>query len=292
MRYPAGMLPTLSRYTAAPLLNAFFEEKLSEVEASLDLGRTTVTVALSDDGASLFPDADPILWKTLVEIVDGDKNCFTISPDGGFEPVRAFSQSTKRYYALCATEEGPPTMLVSGIPMHRIKNTDPGKDTLAKVAAVGRVGTHALDTATGLGYTAIGLAEAGARVTTIELDSAAQQICRLNPWSQGLFTDSRIAQQMGDSADLVKEFSDQSFSSILHDPPTLSLGGQLYSGEFYRQLFRILRRGGRLFHYIGDPNSRTGASTTAGVRRRLIEAGFTKVSPAPEAFGLTAEKLR
>lgn len=183
-------------------------------------------------------------------------------------------------------------MLVSGIPMHRIKNTDPGKDTVAKVAAVGRVGTHALDTATGLGYTAIGLAEKGARVTTIELDPAAQAICRANPWSQGLFTDARIAQKIGDTAELVKELADQSFSSILHDPPTLSLGGQLYSGEFYRQLFRILRRGGRLFHYIGDPNSRTGASTTAGVKRRLIEAGFTKVAPAPEAFGLTAEKLR
>ena len=286
------MLPTLSRFTAAPILDAFFEERLSACDASLDLGRTTVTVGLSEEGASLFPDADPVPWKTLVEIVDGDRNCFTVSPDGSFEPVRAFSQSTKRYYALCATEEGPPTMLVSGIPMHRIKNTDPGKDTLAKITALGQAGTDALDTATGLGYTAIGLAEKGARVTTIELDPAAQQICLANPWSQGLFADSRIVQKIGDSAEVVEEFENERFSSILHDPPTLSLGGQLYSGAFYRQLFRILRRGGRLFHYIGDPNSRTGASTTAGVRRRLIESGFAKVTPAPEAFGLTAEKLR
>ena len=286
------MLPTLSRFTAAPLLTAFFEEKSTVARASLDLGRTTASVELSEEGALLFSDEPPVPWATIREILEGEKGCFTVQPDGSAAPIRAFSASTKRYYALCATETGPPTMLVSGIPMHRIKNTDPGKDTAAKLTALGRVGTHALDTATGLGYTAIGLAERGAQVTTIELDPAAQEICRANPWSQGLFADARIVQKMGDSAEVVQEFDSERFSAILHDPPTLSLGGQLYSGAFYRQLFRVLRRGGRLFHYIGDPNSRTGSSTTAGVRRRLQEAGFSKVAPAPEAFGLTAERSR
>jgi len=45
-----------------------------------------------------------------------------------------------------------------------------------------------------------------------------------------------------------------------------------------------------MFHYVGDPNSRTGASATKGVVRRLQEAGFTRVVPKPEAFGVTAYK--
>jgi hypothetical protein len=75
---------------------------------------------------------------------------------------------------------------------------------------------------------------------------------------------------------------------VIHDPPTLKLAGELYSGEFYRQLHRVLARGGRLFHYIGDPQSQSGKRTTPGVMRRLQEAGFSKVAPAPHAHGVTA----
>ena len=43
-----------------------------------------------------------------------------------------------------------------------------------------------------------------------------------------------------------------------------------------------------MFHYIGDPNSRTGASATKGVVRRLQEAGFSRIVLKPDAFGVTA----
>jgi predicted methyltransferase len=147
-----------------------------------------------------------------------------------------------------------------------------------------------LDTATGLGYTAIGAAKTATRVTTIELDPAAQEIARRNPWSRGLFDNPRLTQRIGNSFEEIGTFPPESFTVILHDPPTLSLSGDLYSGEFYRRAFRVLRRGGRMFHYIGDPDSRTGASTTKGVIRRLREAGFARVVPKPEAFGVTAYK--
>ncbi len=64
----------------------------------------------------------------------------------------------------------------------------------------------------------------------------------------------------------------------------------MYSGEFYAECFRVLRRNGKLFHYIGDPDSKSGARTTRGVVRRLQEAGFTRVVPKPQAFGVAAYK--
>jgi hypothetical protein len=182
-------------------------------------------------------------------------------------------------------------MLVSGLPMHRIKDTDPHKDTLEKIRAAKPAG-NVLDTCTGLGYTAIEAARLASvsHVTTIELDPAALQICRANPWSQALFDNPRITQIIGDSFDEVQTFPDGSFTRIIHDPPYLSLAGDLYSLDFYTELHRILSQRGRLFHYIGDPESKSGRSTTAGVIRRLEQAGFRHIERAPRAFGVTAMK--
>jgi len=52
----------------------------------------------------------------------------------------------------------------------------------------------------------------------------------------------------------------------------------------------VLKRGGRLFHYIGDPNSKASGNVTKGVMRRLQDAGFKRVVRRPEAFGVVAYK--
>jgi predicted methyltransferase len=145
-----------------------------------------------------------------------------------------------------------------------------------------------LDTATGLGYTAIEAARTAERVITIELDPAGLEIARQNPWSRALFDNPRIEQIVGDAFEEVRCLPDLLFSRVIHDPPALSLAGELYSGAFYRELHRVLRRNGRLFHYIGDPESASGRNTTRGVLRRLQEAGFTRVARRPEAFGVVA----
>jgi hypothetical protein len=174
--------------------------------------------------------------------------------------------------------------------MHRIKATDPHADTLEKIRAVRPVVGQVLDTATGLGYTAIQAAKTAAHVTTIELDPAALQVCRCNPWSQALFDDPKITQMIGDSFEVVLELEDATFTRIIHDPPAFALAGDLYSGEFYRELHRLLRNNGRLFHYVGDPASKSGHSITVGVVRRLEQAGFREIRRAPRAFGVTALK--
>jgi predicted methyltransferase len=45
-----------------------------------------------------------------------------------------------------------------------------------------------------------------------------------------------------------------------------------------------------VFHYVGDPESKSGANVTHGVMRRLGEAGFTRVKRRPQAFGVLALK--
>src|SRR4030042_3267125 len=78
-------------------------------------------------------------------------------------------------------------------------------------------------------------------ITTIELDPMALEVCRLNPWSQELFNNPKITQMIGDSFDVVAEMDAGSFTRVIHDPPAFSLAGDLYSGEFYRQLYRVMR---------------------------------------------------
>jgi predicted methyltransferase len=254
---------------------------------SLDLGLTETSIGLSDDGITTH-DGRRISWPTLERIARSETKCFVVR-DGMVEEIRAFSEKTNRVCSLFPTA-GAPTMLVAGFTMHRIKGTDPRADTLEKIGALGRIEGAVLDTATGLGYTAIEAAKWAESVTTIELDPAVVEIARLNPWSRELFENPRITRLQGDSSEVVETLPDARFSAIIHDPPVLSLAGELYSSDFYRQLHRALRDRGRLFHYIGDPKSGSGAATTRGVVRRLREAGFSRVVPKPAAYGVLAVK--
>jgi len=63
-----------------------------------------------------------------------------------------------------------------------------------------------------------------------------------------------------------------------------------YSADFYHELHRVLKAKGRVFHYIGDPKSKSGGTVTRGVVRRLQEVGFRRVKPWPRAFGVVAYK--
>jgi hypothetical protein len=198
-----------------------------------------------------------------------------------------YSETTGWYRSLIATG-GAPTTLVGGFTMHRIKGTDPMDDTREKIKAIQPITGRVLDTATGLGYTAIEAARTADSVVTVELDPTAIEIARYNPWSRELFERDNICIVVADVGELVEELEDGSFDRIIHDPPTMSLAGDLYSEAFYRELYRVLDRRGRLFHYIGDPDSRSAGRLTEGVIRRLQAAGFERVRRAPKAFGVVA----
>ncbi len=275
----------VSHLQIAPLLAAHRAHQ-AEAETSPDLGLTTARVALTSDGI-VYPDGTVLPWSEAERIAGARNVSFTVDNADGAREIRVFSDETNWVRSLMPTS-GAPTMLVSGTPMHRIKDTDPWQDTLKKIATVAPLTGRVLDTATGLGYTAIEAAKTADEVVTIELDPAGLEVARLNPWSRPLFTRSNIRQLIGDAAELVPTFASDSFNRILHDPPMISLAGDLYSEEFYRELRRVLRRGGKLFHYIGDPHSPSGSRTTSGVIRRLQSAGFSRVVRHPEAFGVVA----
>jgi hypothetical protein len=260
---------------------------MGSVNISLDLGLSTTQLLLHPQGLQL-PDGNLVAWIDVEEIAKSTSGCYVIE-DGSTHAIQFYSELTDRVYSLYPTS-GAPTMLVSGIPMHRIKDTDPHRDTLEKIRAVKPLVGQVLDTATGLGYTAIEAARMAEHVTTIELDPAALKVCRLNPWSQELFDNPKITQMIGDSFDVVAEMDAGRFTRVIHDPPAFSLAGDLYSGEFYRELNRVMRNRSILFHYIGDPESKSGHSITAGVIRRLEQAGFRQVRRAPRAFGVVAVK--
>ena len=273
----------VSHFQARPLIEA--RDRGADVaQTSLDLGRTEVQVRLETDGVRMGAGIVP--WDVIEEIAKSDTACFAIE-DGEARKIQTFSEETGRVYTLYPTA-GAPTMLVSGVPMHRIKGIDPLEDTRRKLSTIAPVVGRGLDTATGLGYTAMAAARSASSVLTVELDPAAQSMAKANPWSRELFEDERIERRYGDSFEVVREMADASFDRVIHDPPMFSLAGELYSLEFYRELQRVMAPGGRLFHYVGDPESHSGARVTRGVLRRLEEAGFRDVRRRPEAFGVSA----
>lgn len=256
---------------------------------SLDLGLTQTDVALDAEGMNL-PGGGHLGWSALEEIRDQTNSCFQVEGDV-LTPIRGLSSYSQRIFQLMPTPRAP-AMLVAGFTMHRFRDVDPYEGATRMVRALSPLRGRLLDTATGLGYAAIEAAKFAEAVVTIELDPAAQAMVRANPWSQPLLSDPKVTQLIGDSAQVIKTFEDESFSAVLHDPPAVNLAGELYAESFYVQVHRVLRRGGRFFHYIGDPRSSSGGRTTKGVVRRLQSAGFERVSPKPDAFGVLAFKGR
>jgi predicted methyltransferase len=272
----------LSRYTIAEILNV----KSGTAQSSMDLGITGCSVQVTD-GNTKFPDGTVVDNKTLQKIAKSDRGCFEII-DGEAISIQQFSETTGYLRSLAATK-GAPTMLVSGIPMHRIKDTDPMEDTKNKIEALGPIHGKVLDTATGLGYTAIMAAKRADQVVTVEIDPVGIEIAKRSPWSKELFDNPKIQIIIGDIDEVIETFPAGEFSAIIHDPPTFQFAGELYSLEFYEKLFYVLSRKGTLFHYIADPDSKLGERMTKGVMKRLHEAGFQKVERRPKAFGVIAK---
>ncbi len=277
--------PILSYYQTQPLAN---RDAPAEMPLSLDLGLTSVSINKHPNGWQL-PDGQILTFSQIERVNTHVNSCFCLN-EGELIKAEVFSQRTNLYYSLLPTSKAP-SMLISGIPMHRIKGTTPVEDTDQKMRALGAAYGEILDTSTGLGYTAIQAAKTAQKVFTVEIDPAVLRLCRLNPWSQDLFNNPKIIQIVGDSWDVAHFFPNESLNAIIHDPPTFALAGHLYARSLYETFHRILTGNGRLYHYIGDPQSRSGASVGRGVVDRLTQSGF-EVIPKGAAFGVLAKKVQ
>ncbi|CAN0181761.1 unnamed protein product, partial [Ectocarpus sp. 4 AP-2014] len=267
---------------------------MSMTERELVSTEEGVALPPSPAAADADADAEPNLvasWDELAVVLKkakkGQHGCWELYADGN-TPCKArckiianqkrgsalkvsdISETTSRPAMLCAPlrSAGAPTMVLGGFAMHRISGGDqkstmePGLDTEHKVSASGarRTNGRFLDTCTGLGYTAIAAARCRgvSGVVTVELDEVSLRMCRRNPWSQEMFRNEKITSLLGDCCELVKDFDDGEFAAIIHDPPARALckTTDMYGAAFYKDLARVLKPGGTLFHYIGNPESK------------------------------------
>jgi len=228
-----------------------------------------------------------ISLSDLEKIAKHPEKLYTVNRENEVVPI----EIRDSYYYKLMLPEGTkyPTLEINGIHMHRIKDVDPMSDTIAKVRTLGKIsGMKVLDTCTGLGYTAILAYRKGATVMTIEKDPNVLSLAEVNPWSHDL---EKIIIVLADSSKIVKKLPSSYFDAVIHDPPRFSLAGELYSQEFYFELSRVLRKGGKLYHYTGMPHAKyRGKSTVKGISNRLSKAGF-KVKYDKRAQGFIAVKV-
>lgn len=263
-----GIGPLLLQATAQALLAAR-DAGAAEWTGSLDLDRSTTTVALQRDGFAFEDTIHPYPGKLKDRTVyrrDGD----------GWAPVSVFGRALVK---LVPTSWGAPTFEIDGIKMLPTAQVSPWADAAAKVALVRPAGARLLDCCGGLGYFAAqALAGGATRVLSFEKSDDVLWLRSQNPWSpwpDAPVHGGRLDLRHDDIATAITTLPDASFDAVLHDPPRFGIAGELYSQAFYDQLARVLVRGGRLFHYTGAPNRLTsGRDVPREVRKRLEKAGF------------------
>jgi len=256
-------------------------------KTTLDIGLSTTVVCVS--GNKVVLDG---ITTGLQELEPSEPDRVVLLEKTG-RVYEVIAHSEAGFYKLKAIGRGvAPTLEINGIHMHRIKGVDPWLDSLMKVkAARVRSGVRVLDTCMGLGYTAIiSLMRGASSVHSFEVDGNVVWIAERNPWSRRL-SDERIIVHLEDVTTGIQGFDAESFDRIIHDPPRFTRStGELYGAEFYRELYRVLKPGGILFHYTGEPRRHSAPDILKGVKNRLLNAGFTHVFYEPSAQGFVCLK--
>ena len=188
------------------------------------------------------------------------------------------------------------TLNINGIHMHQIIKMSPYKDSERKAYyAKIRRGDRVLDICTGLGYTAIAALKRGASsVVTVEISNHVLGLAEVNPWSFYLGSD-KITIINNDALNILPRIRDNIFDRVIHDPPRFNIAGELYSLSFYKEIYRVLRPGGLLFHYTGQPLKHRGRGLgpiVKGIKTRLQQAGFIVLRYIQEVYGFVAVKPR
>jgi predicted methyltransferase len=262
--------PLLTRDAAEALLAAHRRGEATWT-GSLDLGRSTGTAMLEAERWYWHGVAHP--WPGRLK----DRTVYFLDNDGEWTPVSRYAGSLIK---LVPSEWGVPTFEIDGIKMLPTSKESPLDDARRKVALVQPNGKVVLDTCGGLGYFAACCLEAGvARIHSFEKNDSVLWLRTLNPWSpdpEAAESGGRLQLVHADVTTAIMGFADASVDAVLHDPPRFGIAGELYSQAFYDQLARVLRRGGRLFHYTGSPNRLTsGRDVAREVAARLHKAGFS-----------------
>ncbi|MBI4738370.1 methyltransferase [Candidatus Woesearchaeota archaeon] len=269
----------LSSYQAKFLLAAL-QQKQSFVYVSLDLGRTTETVEIKDS-SFLFPGGQKLKIDDIKKVIKHDTAVYMVE-DHSIRKVHFFNTERNLFYKLYPVAADKPTTFdISGINMHAIKDTDPWTDSKKKLEAIAAIHGKVLDTCMGLGYTAMFSAKEADSVVTCERDVHVIELARINPWSRELFDgakEGKIEILNMSSFDYVQKCGDETFDVVIHDPPRPNFARELYSNAFYAEVLRVLKRGGKFYHYTGTPFASMQKRNLADeIARRLTSLGFAGV---------------
>jgi uncharacterized protein len=260
---PPEIGPLLTRAVAGELL-AQRAAGAGRCQCTLDLGLSVTELTLEATrwrlNGQAYPYPEALRERTIYRW-DG----------GAYSAVARYGRALVK---LVPTEWGAPTFEIDGIKMLPTARQSPVEDARAKVALIEPRGRRVLDTCAGLGYFAGEALRAGAReVCSYEKNPDVLWLRAQNPWSPP--PQPGLDLVPADVTEALSVVPDGAFEAALHDPPRFGIAGELYSGAFYAQLRRVLRRGAPLFHYTGTPNRLTsGRDVPAEVARRLTEAGF------------------
>ena len=268
MRFQPLRKPLICSPVAEAILKARSNGR-REVEISLDLGKSFQRAELTEKGIKVGE--IELGWSQIEVAARRERDIYAIE-NGELVPL---SITSDHFYKLVLVKWGaPPTLEIDGIHMHRILDVTPDVDSEMKIKLLGNLKCRKiLDVCTGLGYTAIAALKKGAcKVVTIEKDENVIKLAQLNPWSWEL-ADERVELKLGDAVEVIEEYEEE-FDAVMHDPPRFSLAGELYSLEFYKKLARVLKPGGRIAHYVGQPGIHKGRKIWKGVLERMRLAGF------------------
>ena len=255
------------------------------VHISVDLNLTRSTFPLCDD--TLILDTHNRLSRAQLQQIAGKANRIFFLEDGEIEILENREDG---YCKLVPTDQAP-LLEIDGVKMHIAKGINPFESAGQMAAQVVRKGGRILDTCSGLGYSASSALNLGAReVISVELNAAVMSLRIKNPWSRRIFG-AGIHLVHANIAEYIRDLATESFDAVIHDPPRISLAGQLYGESFYREIHRVLKRRGLLFHYTGNPHRvQHGSSFIDHAAQRLMGAGFTNVKKVVNLMGISACK--
>ncbi len=270
---------------AAKILKAA-DQGLSTIKISLDLNLSQKNFKIKNT-CLVLDDISAIEIRRLEPVASSPGKIFMFM-DNELKPLEIRSGG---YYKLVPTKTAP-ILEINGIKMHRSGSIDPLFDARLKAELVVRPCDTVLDTCAGLGYSAVHALKQGAeKIISAEKSREVIRLGRYNPWFKE-YRKEKTQLIHGDITLLITKMKKETFNSVIHDPPRFtSASGMLYSRKFYDELFRVMAKGARLFHYTGSPGRiRHQDRFIKNTIKRLEASGFENLEFRENLQGIHAKK--
>lgn len=248
----------------------------------VDFGKKEVVASMAGENAVI--DGITVEKKYLDKIAKNRKKAFLVEKDNIYM-IQFFDDTTNKFYKLRpSSRNNAPTIEISGKPVHVRLGIDPMGVCKRKIDCISPVKGVCLDTCLGIGYTAKLLCENGAdKVISFEARRAVLDIIEVNPWSSDVLENEKIDIRIENAAEGIKEFRNGFFDIVVHEPPSYRSAVDLYQEGFYEELYRVMKIGGKLYHYV-ETSRKKSLDTVSAVRKRLEKAGFRNIRECYEGY--------